>query len=448
MRYLPLNDEDRAEMLARIGVGSIDELFADIPEDKRLTRDLDLPKRKTEMEVERLLSGLAARNVAANSVPFFVGAGAYKHHIPATVDHLIQRSEFLTSYTPYQPEIAQGTLQAIFEFQTQVAALTAMDVANASIYDGSTATAEAVAMARRITRRPKAVLSGGLHPHYAQAVRTYSGMAGDHAQLLPPDVFAAENLAAHIDGDTACAVVQNPDFFGNLRGLSEAAAICQAKGALLIAVFTEAVSLGLVKPPGAMGADIAAGEGQSIGNRLNFGGPYVGLFAAREKYLRQMPGRIASETTDALGRRSFVLTLSAREQHIRRDKATSNICTNSGLASLAFSIHLTLLGSAGLRRLALINHANAAALANLLTGVKGVEVLNQSFFNEFTIKAEADAARLIECLAEAGVLGGVPVSRLLPDAGLDNLILVASTEVNTDADRAAFVQVLEGALSC
>ncbi len=448
MRYLPLNDEDRALMLARIGAGSIDELFAAIPVDKRFTNDLDLPKRKTEMEVERLLSGLAAQNVAAGSVPFFVGAGAYKHHVPATVDHLIQRSEFLTSYTPYQPEIAQGTLQTIFEFQTQVAALTAMDAANASMYDGSTAAAEAVAMARRITKRSKAILSGGLHPHYAQAIRTYSAMAGDEAQVLPPDVFAAETLAAHVDGDTACAVVQNPDFFGNLRDLAEAAAACQAKGALLIAVFTEAVSLGLVKPPGAMGADIVAGEGQSIGNRLNFGGPYVGLFAAKEKYLRQTPGRIVGETSDALGRRSFVLTLSAREQHIRRDKATSNICTNSGLASLAFSIHLTLLGGAGLRRLALINHANAAALADLLAGVKGAEVLNSSFFNEFTLKVPGNAARIVERMAEGGVLGGVPVSRLVPDAGLDNLILVASTEVNTDADRAAFANTLERALSC
>jgi glycine dehydrogenase subunit 1 len=448
MRYLPLNDEDRALMLARIGAGSMDELFADIPEDKRLTKDLDLPKRKTEMEVERLISGLAAQNVAAGSVPFFVGAGAYRHHVPATVDHLIQRSEFLTSYTPYQPEIAQGTLQTIFEFQTQVASLTGMDVANASIYDGSTAAVEAVAMARRISKRSKAVLSGGLHPHYAAAVRTYSAMAGDEARVVPPDVFASESFAELVDSETACAVVQNPDFFGNLRDLSAAAAICHSKGALLVAVFTEAVSLGLVKPPGLMGADIFTGEGQSIGNRLNFGGPYVGLFAAKERYLRQMPGRIVGETADALGRRSFVLTLSAREQHIRRDKATSNICTNSGLASLAFSIHLTLLGGAGLRRLALINHANAAALADLLADVKGAEVLNPSFFNEFTVKVPGNAARIIEHMAEAGVLGGVPVSRLLPDMGLDNLILVASTEVNTNADRAAFAQALQGALSC
>jgi glycine dehydrogenase subunit 1 len=448
MRYLPLNSEDRAEMLARIGVSEIDELFTDIPREKRLEQDLELPPRKTEMEVERLLSGLAARNVAAGSVPFFVGAGAYKHHIPATVDHLIQRSEFLTSYTPYQPEIAQGTLQTIFEFQTQVAALTAMDVANASMYDGSTATVEAVAMARRITKRSKSILSGGLHPHYAEAIRTYSAMAGDDVTVLPPDVFAAENLGALIDSETACVVVQSPDLFGNLRDLSEISAHCETKGALLVAVFTEVVSLGLVKPPGAMGADIVAGEGQSIGNRLNFGGPYVGLFAAKDKYLRQIPGRLAGETVDALGRRSFALTLSTREQHIRREKATSNICTNSGLASLAFTIHLTLLGDAGLWRLARINHANAVDLACRLAEVRGAEILNETFFNEFTIKVAGDAAHFVERMAEAGVLGGAPVSRLLPGMGLDNLILTASTEINTDADRAAFVQALDGALSC
>jgi glycine dehydrogenase subunit 1 len=448
MRYLPLNDEDRADMLARIGVSGIDALFADIPKAKRLEYDLDLPPRKTEMEVERLLSGLAAKNVAAGAVPFFVGAGAYKHHVPASVDHLIQRSEFLTSYTPYQPEIAQGTLRTIFEFQTQVAGLTSMDVANASMYDGSTATVEAVAMARRITKRRKAVLSGGLHPHYAEAVRTYSAMSGDAVAVLPPDVFAAENLGGLVDEETSCVVVQSPDLFGNLRALAGAAAICEAMGALLIAVFTEVVSLGLVKPPGAMGADIAAGEGQSIGNLLNFGGPYVGLFAAKAKYLRQMPGRLCGETVDALGRRGFVLTLSTREQHIRRDKATSNICTNSGLAGLAFTIHMTLLGDAGLRRLARTNHANAVALADRLAAVQGVEVLNETFFNEFTIKIAGNAAQVVERMAEKGVLGGVPVSRLLPGKGLDDLILAASTEVNTDADRAAFAEALQGALSC
>ena len=446
MRYLPLTSEDRSEMLARIGVDHIDALFADIPAANRLEGPLDLPLRKTEMEVERLLGRLAAKNVAASSVPFFVGAGAYKHHVPASVDHLIQRSEFLTSYTPYQPEIAQGTLQYIFEFQTQVAALTGMDVANASMYDGSTGTAEAVLMAHRITKRHKAILSGGLHPHYAEVVRTQSEMAGHEVVTLAPDIGASEDLTRSLGPDVSCVVVQTPDLFGNLRDLSGLAAACHAQGVLLIAVFTEAISLGLVKPPGEMGADIVVGEGQSIGNSLNFGGPYVGLFATRSQYIRQMPGRLCGQTLDAEGRRGFVLTLSTREQHIRREKATSNICTNSGLCCLAFTIHMSLLGEAGLRRLALVNHANAMNLAERLDEVKGVEVLNQTFFNEFTIKIAGEAAEVVERMALKNVLGGVPVSRLLPGQGLDHLILVANTEVNTDEDRKAFVEALKGAL--
>jgi glycine dehydrogenase subunit 1 len=446
MRYLPLTQHDRADMLARIGVENIDALFASIPAAKRLAHDLDLPLRRSEMEVERLMRDFAANNVAAGSAPFFVGAGAYRHHIPASVDHLIQRSEFLTSYTPYQPEIAQGTLQAIFEFQTQVAALTAMDVANASMYDGSTATGEAVLMAHRITKRRRAVLSGGLHPHYAAVVRTVSRMTGDEVVSLPPDVRAAEDAGAQVDAETSCVVVQNPDVFGNLRDLGPLAAVCRQNGALLIAVVAEAVSLGLVKPPGEMGADIVAAEGQSIGNSLNFGGPYVGLFATRSKYLRQMPGRLCGETVDADGRRGFALTLSTREQHIKRDRATSSICTNSGLCALAFTIHMTLLGEAGLKRLARINHVNAVDLADRLGRIPGVEVLNPTFFNEFTLRVPGDAAALVERLAADGVLAGVPASRLWPRENLDDLILVASTEVNTDADRAAFAVALEGAL--
>lgn len=433
-------------MLARIGVKDIDALFADIPADKLLKAPVDLPRRKGELEVERQLGRLAAKNVPASSVPFFVGAGAYKHHVPATVDHLIQRSEFLTSYTPYQPEIAQGTLQYLFEFQTQVALLTGMEVANASMYDGSTGTGEAVLMAHRITKRRKAVLSGGLHPHYADVVRTLSHMASDSVVSAPASPLADEDLIALIDGETSCVVVQNPDVFGNIRDLRPIAAAAQAKGALLIAVFTEAVSLGLIESPGAMGADIVVGEGQSIGNALNFGGPYVGLFAAKQKYVRQMPGRLCGETVDAEGQRGFVLTLSTREQHIRRDKATSNICTNSGLCCLAFTIHMTLLGEAGLKRLARINHANAVKLADALAGVKGVSILNKAFFNEFTLRVPGKAADVVEKLAGKGVLGGVPYSRLAPEAGLDDLILVASTEVNSDDDRAAFVAALKEVL--
>ena len=446
MRYLPLSDTDRSEMLARIGVKTVDDLFADVPKSLLLKEPVDLPRRKGELEVERILSRMSAKNIAASSVPFFVGAGAYKHHVPATVDHLIQRSEFLTSYTPYQPEIAQGTLQYLFEFQTQVAALTGMEVANASMYDGSTGTGEAVLMAHRVTKRRKAVLSGGLHPHYVDVVKTLSEMASDELVVMQPDVAGTEDILSQIDDTTSCVVVQSPDVFGNVRDLRPIAEKAHKHGALLIAVFTEAVSLGLVASPGSQGADIAVGEGQSIGNALNFGGPYVGLFATQSKFIRQMPGRLCGETVDADGNRGFVLTLSTREQHIRRDKATSNICTNSGLCSLAFTIHMTLLGEAGLKRLARINHANAVKLADLLAGVKGVEVLNKTFFNEFTVKLAKPAAEVVEALAGKGVLAGVPVSRLLPGAGLDNLLLVASTEVNTDDDRATLVAALKEVL--
>ena len=448
MRYLPLSDTDRGDMLARIGVDTIDDLFADVPEKARLNELLDLPRRAGELQVERQLSALAAKNVAAGSVPFFVGAGAYKHHVPATVDHLIQRSEFLTSYTPYQPEITQGTLQYLFEFQTQVARLTGMDVANASMYDGSTGTGEAVLMAHRVTRRNKAVLSGGLHPQYRDVVEDISGMADDTVVSLPADPTGTEDILAQIDDDTSCVVVQSPSFYGQLIDLKPVAEKAHARGALLIAVFTEVVSLGLIEPPGAQGADIVVGEGQSIGNGLNFGGPYVGLFATNQKFIRQMPGRLCGETVDAEGRRGYVLTLSTREQHIRREKATSNICTNSGLCSLAFTIHMSLLGGAGLQKLARINHANAVKLKKDLSAVPGVEVLNEAYFNEFTVKLPKPAHGVVEALAEKGILGGVPVSRLEPGkTELENLLVVASTEVNTDEDRAAFAGALKEVLA-
>ncbi len=442
MRYLPLDAAERQAMMTRIGVPDVAALFADIPADKRIEGLVDLPLAKSEMAVERAMSAMAARSLAAGSAPFFLGAGAYKRHIPASVDHLIQRSEFLTSYTPYQPEIAQGTLKVLFEFQTQVATLTGMEVANASMYDGSTACAEAMLMAQRLTKRGKAVLSGGLHPQYADVTSTLARLAGETIVRLPPDPRAREDVASALDDETGCVIVESPDFFGNPRDLGAIAAAAHARGALLIAVFTDPVSLGALRSPGEMDADIAVGEGQGIGNALSFGGPYVGLFASRLRFVRQMPGRLAGETVDADGRRSFVLTLSTREQHIRREKATSNICTNSGLCALAFSIHLALLGGVGLRRLAMLNHANAVQLADRLSGVPGVEILNAHFFNEFTLRTPRPAADVIEALAERGVIGGLPVSRLLPRAGLDDCIVVASTEVNTDDDRAAYVRAL------
>lgn len=444
MRYLPHSQDTRDFMLQKIGAENINDLFGDIPSDALLNDNLPLPPHASEMAVERQLSALAGRNIPAGSVPFFCGAGAYKHHVPAAVDHLIQRSEFLTSYTPYQPEISQGTLQYLFEFQTQIALLTGMDVANASMYDGSTATAEAVLMAHRITKKRKALISGSVYPHYADVIETTSRLGGDEYTRLPADPTHAEDIIAQLDESYSCLVIQTPGFFGHLTDLTPIAEAAHAKGILVIAVFTEVVSLGLLKSPGAMGADIVVGEGQSIGNALNFGGPYLGLFATKEKYVRQMPGRLCGETVDANGKRGFVLTLSTREQHIRRDKATSNICTNSGLCALAFTIHMTLLGEKGLTQLARLNHAKALELRDAFKSVKGIEVLNSTFFNEFTIRLPRAAHEVVEALASRNILAGVPASRLLPnDPAAQNLLILAATECTSSEDVKALVSALK-----
>jgi len=436
MRYLPLTAGDRADMLSAIGADTIDALFDDVPEAARLAGPVDLPRAMGEIEVERLVSRMAARNVAAGSVPFFIGGGVYRHHIPSSVDHLIQRGEFLTSYTPYQPEISQGTLQYLFEFQTQVALLTGMEVANASLYDGATACAEAVMMANRVTGRRKAVMTGGLHPHYREVCETYARFVGFEVSVEEP--LGGADLTRSLDRDTSCVVVQNPDFFGEVRDYSGLARICHDAGALLVVVVTEILSLGAIRPPGEMGADIVAAEGQSLGNALNFGGPHVGLFATRDKLVRQMPGRLVGQTVDAVGRRGWVLTLSTREQHIRRERATSNICTNAGLCALAFTIHLALLGEAGLTRLARLNHAAAVSLAERLEQVPGVCLLNRAFFNEFALRLPRPAAEIVEVLTGEGILAGVPVSRFYPDNdAVAGLLLVAATEMTTaeDMDR-------------
>ncbi|MGB3722393.1 MAG: aminomethyl-transferring glycine dehydrogenase subunit GcvPA [Pacificimonas sp.] len=455
MRYLPLTQDDRQQMLSAIGAADIDALFADVPKEARLDGPVrDLPMHASEMAVERDLGRMARKNLTASDAPFFLGCGAYKHHVPASVDHLIQRGEFLTSYTPYQPEIAQGTLQYLFEFQTQVARLTGMDVANASMYDGSTACVEAIFMARRVTRRKRALISGGVHPHYAEVAKTLTHFTDDvvevHAPFLrhgaPGDDLDA--LMAAIDKDTSCVVVQNPNLFGHVADLSPLAARCHEHGALLIAVVTEIVSLGAINPPGEMGADIVVGEGQSIGGGLNFGGPYLGLFACNQKHVRQMPGRLCGETVDAAGKRGFVLTLSTREQHIRREKATSNICTNSGLMALAFTIHMSLLGEAGIRKLAALNHARAGQVADRLAKLDGVTLLNDAFFNEFTLKLDRPARPVVRQLADGGVLGGVALGRLYADDGdIENCVTLAVTETATDDDVDALVAAYEGALS-
>ena len=447
MRYLPLSDADRSEMLRVIGAGSIDELFRDVPVEARLTGTIDgLPNHASELSVERELTALSRQNMVAGEVPFFLGCGAYRHHVPASVDHIIQRGEFLTAYTPYQPEIAQGTLQVLFEFQTQVARLYGCEVANASMYDGSTACWEAIGMARRITRRSKAILSSGLHAHYVSVAKTMARFTGDVLENSLPELTAAtdsERLIQAIDGETSAVVVQYPDILGRIADLAPIAEAAHANGALLIAVVTEPVALGLIKSPGEMGADIVVGEGQSIGVGLQFGGPYVGLFATREKYVRQMPGRLAGETVDAEGKRGFVLTLSTREQHIRREKATSNICTNSGLCALAFSVHLSLLGEKGLRQLASLNHARACEVADRLSAIPGVRLVNDSFFNEFTLELPVEARPAVRALADKGILGGVSLGRLYPGSdALEKGLVVAVTETVTDEDVHAFEAAL------
>jgi glycine dehydrogenase subunit 1 len=452
MRYLPLTQPDRDAMLGVIGVATIDDLFVDVPEAARLDGPIHgLPMHASEMAVERHMTALARKNLTAGEAPFFLGCGAYKHHVPASVDHLIQRGEFLTAYTPYQPEIAQGTLQMLFEFQTQVARLLGTDVANASMYDGSTACWEAIGMARRITKRGKAILSSGLHPHYVSVAKTMAKFTGDLLETATPTLSAdtdLETLIGAIDKDTSCVVVQYPDILGRIADLTPLADACHANKALLIAVVTEPVALGAIKAPGEMDADIVVGEGQSLGVGLQFGGPYVGLFGCKDKYVRQMPGRLCGETLDADGRRGFVLTLSTREQHIRREKATSNICTNSGLCALAFSIHMTLLGEKGLRTLAQINHSGAVAAAERLSKVAGVELVTPAFFNEFTLKLPVEARPVVRTLADRGILAGVSLGRLYPgEDGLANGLVVAVTETTSAEDVETLATALEEILA-
>ena len=455
MRYLPLTQTDRSDMLAKVGASSIDDLFVDVPQEARLEGPIEgLPHHASELAVERHMRALSKKNLAASDAPFFLGAGAYKHHIPASVDHIIQRGEFLTAYTPYQPEIAQGTLQMLFEFQTQVARLYGCAVANASMYDGSTACWEAVAMASRVARgkKKRVVLSGALHPHYAEVVRTMARFSGDQIADAMPSLSPApddDSLIARIDADTSCVVVQYPDVLGRFPDLQKIADAAHEQDALLIAVNTEPVALGAIRAPGDLGADIVVGEGQSIGVGLQFGGPYLGLFAVRDpKHVRMMPGRLCGETVDAEGKRGFVLTLSTREQHIRREKATSNICTNSGLCALAFSVHMTLLGEKGLRTLAEENHRLACLAADRLAEVPGVELLNEAFFNEFAVRVGQDARTLVRDLAADGILAGVSLGRLYPKSdGLDDVLLVAVTETTSEDDIDTLVSALREKLS-
>lgn len=443
MRYLTLSPQEKQAMLDSIGIKNVDEFFKDIPNKTADTGTIKSFPAMTESALNKEFAGIADKNMNTADSPCFLGAGAYHHYIPAVVDYLISRGEFLTSYTPYQPEVSQGTLQVLFEFQTQVARLTGMDVANSSMYDGATATFEAAAMAVRITNRKQVIISGGLHPDFAKVTASCSKFSGTIVKQLPISEAIADNEVFPITSDTACVIVQVPDFFGNIHDYTALAERCHKEGALLIIAFTEPVALAALKPLSEMGADIVVGEGLSLAGHLNFGGPALGLFATKEQYIRNMPGRLIGETVDSEGKRCFVLTLSTREQHIRREKATSNICTNSGLMATAFSIHLTLLGEKGIKGLAALNHAKAVKLASILEKVEGVSIVNKTFFNEFLIRLEGQSAKAaVLRMAERGILGGVPLSRFYEDTAFEDYLLLAVTETVSDDDMNTLAEEL------
>lgn len=428
-------------MLEQLGAASIESLFDSIPEDLRLRRDLNVPAAISEIELLNAFDEMGTRNQAARRISF-LGGGAYSHYVPTIVDHLISRSEFFTAYTPYQPEISQGTLQSIFEFQTLVCQLTGMDIANASMYDGSTAMAEAVLMAERVTRRSKVVASAAIHPQYLEVAHTYVQHAGIELQHAQFDSNTGQTLVDSIDDQTAAIVVQSPNFLGCIEDVEALAEKAHAKGALLIVAITEAMSLGLLRSPGASGADIVVAEGQSFGVPLSYGGPYVGLFAIREKYARQIPGRLVGEAYDKQGRRGFVLTLATREQHIRREKATSNICTNEGLIALAATIYLETMGRRGVQEAARQCAQKAHYAARAIAKVAGYSLpFSGPFFNEFVVRAPSPAAPLLDTLArEKGIDGGIALSRF--DANRPNDFLVCVTETNSRAQIGALVEGL------
>jgi glycine dehydrogenase subunit 1 len=436
MRYIPHTEDDVRGMLQAVGAPSVDALFACVPDKLRLGGALALPAAASEQEVLAELGELAARNDHAGAQAWFLGAGTYAHFVPSAVDALISRGEFYTSYTPYQAEISQGTLQAIFEWQTMMAGLAGLEVSNASMYDGASATAEAALMALRITRRRKVAVSAALHPHYRGVLDTYLA-ALDVEVVEIPRAPAGSTAPFAADADTACVILQQPNFLGALEDLTAAGAAAHAAGALLIGVTNEALSLALLRSPGACGADIACGEAQSFGIPMGFGGPHLGFLCTRTRYVRQMPGRLVGATEDGHGRRGFVLTLSTREQHIRRERATSNICTNQGLCLLMATIYLALLGRRGLRRLAEINLAKAAYARTRLAEAGLRPLLEAAHFNEFAVAPRGDAAAALARAREAGVVAGLDLAPHAPELG--PALLVCATELSTRAqiDRLA-----------
>ena len=446
MSYVPHTDADRAEMLAAIGVEAVEDLFHDVPAAQRFP-DLDLPDPLSEMEIMAELQAISEENLDLGHFTSFLGAGAYQHYVPRIVYHVISRSEFYTAYTPYQPEISQGTLQSIFEYQSMICALTGVEVANASHYDGATSTAEAVVMALNVARgkRKRVILSPGVHPEYRAVIRTY--VQGMDLDIVGDDDLTADlnDLAALLDKDTACLVVQSPNFFGEIEDLAGLAEKVQAARALLIVV-TDPISLGMLKPPGEYGADIVVGEGQALGNGLNYGGPYLGLFACREKHVRKMAGRLVGETVDTEGRRGFVLTLSTREQHIRRERATSNICTNQALCALATSVHLAALGPAGMRKLAELCYHKAHYAAIRIAALDRFQVVGQKpFFKEFVVRCPAPVKAINDyLLAEWGIIGGYDLGKDYPH--LEDHMLICVTEVISKEEIEALADALSEAV--
>lgn len=450
MRYIPNSDEDIRSMLETIGVDSIQRLFDTIPDAVKIDGILDLPESWSEIELRRWMAATAAKNQTAADSVSFMGAGAYHHYQPACVDQLLLRSEFLTAYTPYQPEVSQGTLQAIFEYQTHQSLLTGLEVANASLYDGSTAFAEAVLMADRVAKkRNRVVVSSAIHPEYIETVRTYIRNLDIELVLVGWDEKTGrvdlEELSAAVDENTCAVAIQSPNFFGVIEQYDAIREIADRSEALKIAVVTEASSLGLLSPPGAHGFDIACGEGQAWGIPPQFGGPYVGFLVARDDLKRHMPGRLAGETVDVDGRRAFVLTLATREQHIRRGKATSNICTNQALIALAANIYLSLMGKTGLREVATQCIQKAAYMKKKLGEIEGVEFpFTGPVYNEFLYRTPRPAAQIIDAMAEQKILGGVDLGRFLD--GRDHDLLVAVTELNTRDQIDNYAQTLQSIL--
>ena len=441
MRYLPKSPADREEMLSEIGVASIDDLFETIPGEYRLTRDLNVPRQHGEQEVIEHFKAFAEKN--ATGYASFLGAGAYRHYRPVLIDTVVSRGEFLTSYTPYQPEIAQGTLQALFEFQTMICELTGMEIANASMYDGSTGVAEAVMMAVRVTGRNAAVVARTVHPEYREVLTTYAQHQEIPVTLVDYTESGRVDLAkldAAITDDTACVLIQSPNFFGTVEDVAAAAEIAHKKGALLIVSIAEAVSLGIVKPP--KEADIVAMEAQAFGVPVGYGGPYCGVIASKEKFLRQMPGRLAGETKDMSGRRGFVLTLSTREQHIRREKATSNICTNQSLVALMVTVFLTVYGK-GLKELGEQNLAKTHYAAQKLGKSGKVLFGGAPRFNEFVLDLGKDAEQINAALLEKKIIGGLPLAKWYPELGA-GASLWCATELTTRAQIDAAADALKG----